>query len=228
MNDTAPIALQLYSVRDAAKADLGGVLRQVAGLGYDGVEFAGFHGHDAKRVKAWLDEYGLRCPSTHTGLHELGDASFDDVVAYHRTIGCDTILVPWLPPEKRDTLAGCRETVAFFLKLLDRLAAVGMRTGFHVHAEDVVPLRPPAGDIGQALGRRRDELLPLQRPEPRHHGGQDPQAGLAIRALELLDLGVAEVREQSAPLAPGGEEAAAVGLARRGLWLDGVQALAHH
>ncbi|MEM7626755.1 MAG: sugar phosphate isomerase/epimerase [Planctomycetota bacterium] len=146
MNDTTPIALQLYSVREAAKADLRGVLKQVAEFGYDGVEFAGFHGHGAAQVKAWLDEYGLQCPSTHTGLHELGDDVFDDVVAYHRAIGCDTILVPWLPLEKRNTLASCNETAAFFLELFDKFTALGIRTGFHVHAEDVVPLEPPAGD----------------------------------------------------------------------------------
>lgn len=146
MNDTTPIALQLYSVRDSAKADLQGVLKQTAAFGYDGVEFAGFHGHSAEQVKAWLDEYGLACPSTHTGIEQLEDAAFDATVAYHQTIGCDTILVPWLPVEKRNTLASCSDTAAFFLKLLDKLTALGLRTGFHIHAEDALPLEPPAGD----------------------------------------------------------------------------------
>jgi len=150
MNDDTPIALQLYSVRDAAKADLQGVLKAVAAMGYDGVEFAGFHGHRAEHIKAWLDEYRLACPSTHMGLHELGDDDFDAVAAYHQTLGCDTVLVPWLPPEKRNTLAACRETAALFMKFYekftDRGFRTGFRTGFHIHGEEALPLEPPAGD----------------------------------------------------------------------------------
>lgn len=146
MKDHPPIALQLYSVREAAKADLGGVLKQVAGWGYDGVEFAGFHGHDAAQVRAWLDEFGLRCPSTHTHLEALADGTFDQTVAYHRAIGCDTIIVPWLPEEQHNTLASCEATAAIFVALLEKLGALGMRTGFHVHAADVVAIEPPAGD----------------------------------------------------------------------------------
>ncbi|MEM9915818.1 MAG: sugar phosphate isomerase/epimerase [Planctomycetota bacterium] len=180
MNDTTPIALQLYSVRDTAKADLQGVLQQVAAMGYDGVEFAGFHGHDAAQVKAWLDDYDLACPSTHTGIAQLEDDAFDATVAYHQTIGCDTILVPWLPPERRNTLAGCTETAAFFLELLDQLKALGLRTGFHIHAEDALPLEPPVGD-----GRSPWEIFADATPADfilqydtanGMHGGTDPVA----------------------------------------------------
>jgi len=135
-----PIAMQLYSVRQDAKADLPAVLKQVAAWGFDGVEFAGFYEHPAQQVKAWLDEFGLRCPSTHTGVQLLDDANFDAV------IGCDTILVPWLPPEMRNSLDACKRTAEFFHKLLGKLEPLGFRTGFHVHGEDVLPLEPPAGD----------------------------------------------------------------------------------
>ena len=37
-----PIALQVYSVRKDAEADLRGTLEQIKKMGYDGVEFAGF------------------------------------------------------------------------------------------------------------------------------------------------------------------------------------------
>jgi sugar phosphate isomerase/epimerase len=35
-----PIALELYSVREAMKEDLPGTLAKVAAMGYEGVEFA--------------------------------------------------------------------------------------------------------------------------------------------------------------------------------------------
>ncbi|MFD1732486.1 hypothetical protein ACFSC4_17570 [Deinococcus malanensis] len=41
------IALQLYTLRDEVAADMVGVLQHVAGIGYRGVEFAGFGGAGA-------------------------------------------------------------------------------------------------------------------------------------------------------------------------------------
>lgn len=146
MNDTTPIALQLYSVRETAKADLHGVLKEAAAWGYDGVEFAGFHGHDAAQVREWLDACGLKCPSTHTPFAAMADDKFDATVAFHQTIGCDTILIPWLQEDKRNSLESCTQTAAFFSSLIEKVRALGLRTGFHVHAEDVLLLEPPAGD----------------------------------------------------------------------------------
>jgi sugar phosphate isomerase/epimerase len=53
------IALQVYSVRDAAEADFAGTMRQVKEMGYDGVELAGTYGMTAVEAKKILDEIGL-------------------------------------------------------------------------------------------------------------------------------------------------------------------------
>jgi len=135
-----PVALQLYSVREEAKADLYDTMKQVAAWGFDGVEFAGFHGHDAPTVKSWLDELGLQCPSTHTGIEQLSDENIDATVSFHQTIGCDTILIPWLPEEKRNSVAACVATADMFNLLLSKLRPLNMRTGFHMHGEDALPL----------------------------------------------------------------------------------------
>ena len=37
-----PVAIQVYSVRDDAAADMMGTLKKIADMGYDGVEFAAF------------------------------------------------------------------------------------------------------------------------------------------------------------------------------------------
>ena len=60
--------IQMYSLRDITKDDLKGALKQVAEMGYKYVEFAGFFNNSAEDVKAWLDEYGLVCSGTHTGI----------------------------------------------------------------------------------------------------------------------------------------------------------------
>ena len=49
-----PVGLMLYSVRTAADDDLEATLREVAAIGYDGVELFDLHGHAPAQVAAWL------------------------------------------------------------------------------------------------------------------------------------------------------------------------------
>ena len=48
------IALQVYSVRDAAEADFAGTMRKVKEMGYNGVELAGTYGMTAVEAKKIL------------------------------------------------------------------------------------------------------------------------------------------------------------------------------
>ena len=54
-----PVAVQVYSVRDDAKADLRGTLEKIKQMGYDGVEFAGLYGYKPEDIKAMCEEIGL-------------------------------------------------------------------------------------------------------------------------------------------------------------------------
>ena len=66
-----PIALQVYTVRDAAEADFAGTMRKVKEMGYDGVELAGTYGMTVVEMKKILDEIGLELVSAHVGLDLL-------------------------------------------------------------------------------------------------------------------------------------------------------------
>jgi sugar phosphate isomerase/epimerase len=124
--------LQLYSVRDSAQHDLRGALRQVARLGYENVEFAGYFNHAAATVKSWLREYKLRVSGAHVGLRAL-DEDFDGTVAYHLELGCKLLIIPFANPQNRE------ETQALIAKLNGyqrRLAAEGITLGYHNHAHE--------------------------------------------------------------------------------------------
>lgn len=58
-----PVALQLYSVRDALESDFEGTLRQVKDMGYEGVEFAGLYGRTPEAVRKLLEEIGMEAVS---------------------------------------------------------------------------------------------------------------------------------------------------------------------
>ncbi len=68
----APIALQLYTLREAAAADYEGTVRKVADIGYVGVEPAGFPGTTIEAGKKLFDDLGLEVCSAHLPL-PVGD-----------------------------------------------------------------------------------------------------------------------------------------------------------
>jgi sugar phosphate isomerase/epimerase len=135
-----PIALQLYSVHGDCVNDLLGTIVKVAKMGYDGVEFAGFHGNDAKDVKKVLDDNNLKVPSTHTGVGALDEANFNATIDYHKAIGCTNIIIPGLPETMRNTPDACKKTCEMLTALVAKLKPLGMKTGFHAHFQDMKPL----------------------------------------------------------------------------------------
>src|ERR1043165_2269452 len=66
-----PVALQLYSVREECAKDLEGTIAAVGKMGYQGAEFAGYHGRNAKTLRKLLDDAALKSCGTHLGLATL-------------------------------------------------------------------------------------------------------------------------------------------------------------
>ncbi len=141
-----PIALQLYSVRQDCAADLLGTIAKVAKMGYAGVEFAGFFDHSAADVRKCLDDNGLVCPSTHTGLAALTDETLEATAEYHLAIGATWVIVPWLPNEMHDTVDACLKSSEMLTGLVEKLGKFGLKTGFHAHGQDMVPIN--GGECG--------------------------------------------------------------------------------
>ncbi len=65
------VALQMYTLRDIIGGDTKGVLRQVAEMGYEGVELAGYGSLSAEEFKAALDENNLKAISSHAGIQNM-------------------------------------------------------------------------------------------------------------------------------------------------------------
>ena len=127
------LALQLYSVKDAAEKDLLGVLEQVAEMGYKGVEFAGFFSHSAKEVKQKMDEVGLKAAGAHVQIDDLKN-DFDAVIAYHKEIGNNLLICPSLPENMRTTAEDYKETAELFNQIGKKVADAGLAFGYHNHA----------------------------------------------------------------------------------------------
>ena len=128
-----PIAVQLYSVRNDCAKDFDAALAQLAKMGFEGVEFAGYHSYSGKpkELRKKLDELNLKVAATHIGTGTLRGDAFKQTVEFHQTIGCKFLIVPGDPdftnPEKSKTLAETFNLIASMLKPL------GMSCGYHNH-----------------------------------------------------------------------------------------------
>ena len=128
-----PIAVQLYSVRDACAKDFDAALAAVAKMGFAGVEFAGYHSYSGKpkELRAKLDALGMKAAATHIGTGTLRGDALQQTIEFHQQIGCKYLIVPgdgdFTHPEKSKALA------EFFNETAAKLKPHGMACGYHNH-----------------------------------------------------------------------------------------------
>jgi sugar phosphate isomerase/epimerase len=126
------IALQLYTLREPAKADLGGTLKRAADIGWRYVQWSGMPVLPADQIRTALDQAGLKCIACHTSI-EAFEQNFDQEVAFWKTVGCKDVAPGGM---MKDCLAdleawkkGCKRLDVLGAKLL----GVGLRLSFHNH-----------------------------------------------------------------------------------------------
>ena len=127
--------LQLYSLRDITKKNLKGALKKVSKMGYKMVESAGFFGHSAKKVRKWLDKYGLEICSTHTGI-DLLEKDFDANIEYHKALGCKDLIIPWAPFNTKDELDALVDKIN---EWLPKAKEAGITLHYHNHHSEFLP-----------------------------------------------------------------------------------------
>ena len=117
------IGMQLYTVRSILENDFEGGIEQVAAIGYDEVEFAGYYDRDPKDVRALLDRVGLTAPSVHAGIDMLRD-DLDVVIDAAQIIGHQYIVCPWVAEDQR-TLDHYRRHAALFNEVGEKCKDAG-------------------------------------------------------------------------------------------------------
>lgn len=127
-----PIAVQVYSVRDDAKADLRGTLEKIKKMGYDGVEFAGLYGIAPADVAKMCREVGLVPISAHVPYLDMCGAP-KGILAKYAEVGCKYVAVPYLTPDYRPGSA-CWGEVVENIKMLGEVAkGYGIQLLYHNH-----------------------------------------------------------------------------------------------
>ena len=169
-----PVALQVYSVRKEAAEDLPGTLKAIKEAGYEGVEFAGYYERSAQELKRLLDDHGLKCAGTHTGLKTVQDDELSKTIEFNRVLDNRNLIVPGLPAERRGGAAVWHDNAKLFNELAAKVADQGMRIGYHNHGHEfqAAPDEEVPWDV---FGRetRDDVILQLDLGNAMH-GGADP------------------------------------------------------
>ncbi|MFC0187506.1 sugar phosphate isomerase/epimerase family protein [Fictibacillus aquaticus] len=96
-----PIALQLYTLREASEKDFIGTLKRVADIGFDGVEFAGYGGLDTKELRNVIDSLGLSAASSHVPLEDLRN-NLERSIEQQLILGSKYIVCPYLEENERE------------------------------------------------------------------------------------------------------------------------------
>ena len=144
-----PLALELYSLRDDAPKDMAGTLQKVAEIGYQAVEFAGYFGNSAADLRKMLDDTGLKCAGTHTGLDTISDDQIEKTAEFMATLGSPFLIVPGVGPEYQGTRDGAMRLAEKLAQASKTAAEFGARVGYHNHMWEFAPL--PGGTTAMEI-----------------------------------------------------------------------------
>ena len=134
-----PVAIQVYSVRDFASANLYATLKELKKMGYDGVEFAGLYGHTAEEVRDMCHDIGLVPISAHVPyLDMISDP--EGVLGQYATMGCKYVVVPYLTEEYRPGTPNFAEVIKNVGMLGGVAKKLGMQLLYHNHDFEFVKL----------------------------------------------------------------------------------------
>ena len=126
----APVALQLYSVREELDQGFEAGVRKVAAMGYAGVEPAGFPGTTPAAAAKLFRDLGLAVCSAHVGL-PIGDSKAQTLDTMN-ALG-STRIVSGRGPKDFETVDAIKATCDQFNQASAVAAEHGMTFGIHNH-----------------------------------------------------------------------------------------------
>ena len=125
-----PISVQLYSLRDASKADFGAVLERLSAIGYAGVEPFSPFGMTARELRERVEGLGMRVSSSHWPW--ANRAPINEVVDTIKALGLSRAAGGFGPDDFKDRDAILR-TAATTNGIVEALGAQGIELFLHNH-----------------------------------------------------------------------------------------------
>jgi len=149
------MASPLYILREECTEDLAAVFQKLASIGFDGIEFLGFFGHSAEKVRQMLDENGLEALGNHVPYHDLM-ADAENILAFHQTVGCAYLTVSDLPLNDFGSVSACLDTLAA------KAAAKGIRLLYHNHDHELIEKTNDQENLAYIMDHTQPDTLALE------------------------------------------------------------------
>ena len=139
-----PIALQLWTIREALAADMNQALARTKGSGFTSVELAPLPpGLTMERLVEGLHRHDLTVLSIHGDL--LTAANREEWLALTRACNCSKILWHGWPRDPRfDSLAGVRDLIGEYNQAATIAHDLGLQFGIHNHWWEFEPVEGEA------------------------------------------------------------------------------------
>ena len=147
-----PISIQLYTLREEAKKDFFSVLKELASIGYVGVETAGLYGKKPAEVRRVLDGLGLTVSSAHVPAPTPDNVQ--EIVEAANALGY-TRIISGIGPDGFKVPNGAKAAAETFQKAAALVKSHGLRLGYHNHW----------WEFDRTEGRLKYDLLMEQAPD---------------------------------------------------------------
>lgn len=129
-----PIALQLYSLRERLFENFQSVIREVAAIGFVGVETFGMYAGSPESDAALFQELDLQVTSAHVPLPLL--EKLDTAIADARVLGVKRVVCAWYPPERFTSRDDIRRVCDELNTANQTLRANGLELHYHNHWQE--------------------------------------------------------------------------------------------
>lgn len=129
------IGLQLYSIREKCSENLENVFKNLANVGYDGVEFYSFFDIEAGKMKELLNTYNLKAMGTHTNIDVLKN-DLDGLIRYMTTLESKYVGLAYYDAEDKD---GWLRLCEVLEKTGEKLNKNGITLMYHNHGHELIP-----------------------------------------------------------------------------------------
>ncbi len=141
------IGLQLYTLREQLAGDFEKVIRQVAAIGYAGVETAGIFGDSPQSAARLFRELGLQVTSAHVPLPLL--ENLDRAMDVAGALGIARVVCAWYPPERFTSVADIRAVCSELNRANEALRGRGLELHYHNHWQE----------CGEVAGKRAYQYM---------------------------------------------------------------------
>ncbi len=131
MPELKPLAIQLYSLRDALAQDFNGTIARLGEIGYIGVEPYRGLPVSPEAAKAQFDANNLVVESAHIGLPQGEDKQ--EILDIAHTLGVKYLIVPYLPPEQFADIDSIKATANFLNEANTVTQGAGFTLCYHNH-----------------------------------------------------------------------------------------------